>query len=124
VRVVTGSYAGVSGPVTGVATEPAYLDVALAGNGRFAHELPIAHTAFAYVYEGTVKIGDTQVRRGELAVLSDGDQVVAAADGGPGKFILVAGRPLKEPIVQYGPFVMNTREEIVQAVEDFQSGKF
>jgi quercetin 2,3-dioxygenase len=64
------------------------------------------------------------VKRGQLAVLSEGDVVNVAAGNAPARFILVAGRPLKEPIVQYGPFVMNTKAEIIQAVEDFQAGRF
>ncbi len=124
VRLITGTVGGVSGPVTGVATDPIYLDVALDANARFEHAVPATHAGFVYAYENDIRVGDREVKRGQLAVLSDGDVVNVAASNTPARFILVAGRPLKEPIVQYGPFVMNTKAEIIQAVEDFQAGRF
>jgi quercetin 2,3-dioxygenase len=127
VRVVAGTVGGRQGPVSAVATDPIYLDVALAPGGRFDHELPAGHAAFAYVYEGAVAIGappaGTAVARGRLAVLSPGRRVAVTA-GAAARFILVAGRPLGEPVVKYGPFVMNTADEIRQAVRDYQSGRF
>jgi quercetin 2,3-dioxygenase len=127
VRVLAGAVNGVVGPVSAVATEPVYLDVALAPGGRFEHELPAGHTAFAYVYEGSAVIGNPpagkEVARGRLAVLSAGRRVAVGATAAA-RFILVAGRPLGEPVVKYGPFVMNTADEIRQAVRDYQSGRF
>ena len=123
VRVLAGRFGGAEGPVSAVATEPVYLDVALAPGGRFEHELPAGHAAFVYVYEGSTAIGGKDVARGRLAVLSTGRRVAVTATA-EARFILVAGRPLGEPVVKYGPFVMNTADEIRQAVRDYQSGRF
>ena len=123
VRVLAGRFGGAEGPVSAVATEPVYLDVALAPGGRFEHELPEHHAAFVYVYEGSAAIGDKDIARGRLAVLSPGRRLAVGAKAAA-RFILVAGRPLGEPVVKYGPFVMNTADEIRQAVRDYQSGRF
>ncbi len=125
VKVIAGRLGEVEGPVQGIATEPVYLDIELPAGARFGHPLPPAHAAFAYVYEGAVGIGagDTPaVERGELAVLGAGSQVEYAAAGAPSRLILVAGRPLGEPVARYGPFVMNTEAEIRQAIRDYQTG--
>jgi hypothetical protein len=126
VRVIAGDVQGVRGPVEGIATEPVYLDVSLAPGARFEHALPAEHAAFAYVFAGQawVGTGNEPVVRGDLAVLTEGTTVVVRAGDVPARFILVAGRPLREPVVKYGPFVMNTRAEIVQAVDDFSAGRF
>ena len=126
VKVLAGNYGGLAGPVTAVATDPTYLDVTLAPQGAFAYSLEPEYTSFAYVFEGAVSFGDdaTAVKEGELAVFSEGAGLSARAGAQGGRFILLAGRPLKEPIAQYGPFVMNTMDEIEQAVIDFQAGKF
>jgi redox-sensitive bicupin YhaK (pirin superfamily) len=127
VRVVAiaGRSHGVDGAVRREGTEPLYLDLALPGGSRFAQALPTDRNAFVYVYEGEAQVGGTTVPRGRMAVLanapeSDGVAIAAAA---PARALLVAGRPLGEPIVQYGPFVMNTADEIRAAVLDFQSGR-
>jgi len=126
VKVLAGSYGGVEGPVKAVATDPSYFDVALAPQGAFAVSLEADYTAFAYVFEGEVRFGDeaTVIQQGQLAVFSPGAGLSARAGESGGRFILLAGRPLKEPIVQHGPFVMNTFDEIRQAVTDYQAGKF
>jgi hypothetical protein len=126
VRVIAGAVEGTRGPVSAVATEPTYLDVALPAGARFEHALPPEHAGFVYVFEGalTVGAGNDTVRRGELAVLGPGKRVALAAGSEPGRAILVAGRPLNEPIAKYGPFVMNTEMEIVQAIRDYQAGRF
>jgi hypothetical protein len=126
VKVLAGTYGGVEGPVKAVATDPTYLDVGLKPEGAFAYSLEADYTVFAYVFEGEVAFGDdkTAVKQGQIAVFSPGAGLSAAGGGAGGRFILLAGRPLKEPIVQYGPFVMNTSDEIRQAVTDFQSGRF
>lgn len=124
-RVVAGDVFGVSGPVNGVATQPVYLDIALQAGARIDVPLPEEHNAFAYVFEGeAVRLGDERLQRGELAVLSAGDSLELAADAKPARVLVVAGKPLKEPVAKYGPFVMNTPEQIVQAIKDFQSGSF
>jgi quercetin 2,3-dioxygenase len=126
VKVLAGDFGGASGPVKAVATDPTYLDVTLPPGVHFEHALPAAHTAFAYVFEGDVAFGAaaTRVTQTHLAVLSPGEGVVAEGGAGGGRFILLAGRPLQEPIVQYGPFVMNSADEIRQAITDFQAGRF
>jgi quercetin 2,3-dioxygenase len=126
VKVLVGSFDGVSGPVTNVATDPLYLDITLPAGVKASVPVEAEHNAFAYVFEGTARIGaEAQlVERGQLAVLSVGDS--ATVEGGPkgGRLILVAGRPLREPVAKYGPFVMNTPDEIRQAIADYQAGKF
>jgi len=128
IRVIAGKLGGVEGPVRAVATDPIYLDVALAPGAAFAAPLPADHAAFAYVYEGAVRVGAgtaaRRIARGELAVLGPGDHADLAAEGEEGRLILVAGRPLREPSARYGPFVMNTADEIRQAIEDFRAGRF
>jgi redox-sensitive bicupin YhaK (pirin superfamily) len=127
VKVLAGTYAGVRGPVDPGATEPFYLDVALPAGQAFATLLPSDHAAFVYVFDGTVELGaadaSCKLTRGELAVLGDGKTVAARSAAG-GRFLLLAGRKLNEPVVKYGPFVMNTADEIRQAVMDYQAGKF
>jgi redox-sensitive bicupin YhaK (pirin superfamily) len=125
VRVIAGVSRGVTGAVTRPTTEPLYLDITLPAGAVFEHTLPAGHNAFVYVYGGAVEIESTRVERERMAILAND----AAADGvriraldGEAKLLLVAGRPLNEPIAQYGPFVMNTAEEIHQAMADFQRG--
>ena len=131
-KVIAGSIAidgnTVSGPIQGLSTEPLYVDVELPAGAVFAQGIPADHNAFIYVYEGSVKIGPATAPRPlksqSAGVLSTGDRVEVTADADGARFLLLAGRPLREPIVQYGPFVMNTVEEIEQAITDYQSGKF
>jgi redox-sensitive bicupin YhaK (pirin superfamily) len=128
VRVVAGDVGGVRGAVQGIATDPVYLDVRLAAGASFEQPLPGDHSAFVYVYDGVARVGGdgaaaTAVRGGELAVLGPGKSVQVAAGDAAARFLLVAARPLREPIARYGPFVMNTREEIMEALEDFRAGR-
>ena len=122
VRVIAGSYRGVRGPVQAEATAPLYLDVFLE-DGEFEAAVPVEHNAFVYVYEGSLDVAGRAVTRGELAVLRGGDKVAASAGAAGARFIMVAGRPLKEPVARYGPFVMNRPEEIQQAMRDFTEGR-
>jgi redox-sensitive bicupin YhaK (pirin superfamily) len=124
VKVIAGTVAGVTGPIGGIATDPTYLDIALEKGASFSHPLPKEHNAFAYVFEGSAMVGIKEVEKSQLAVLSQGERFTVSADEGPARLILVAGRPLREPVVKYGPFVMNTPEEIHQAIADFQAGRF
>jgi hypothetical protein len=124
VRVIAGRFEGTEGPVQAVATEPIYLDVGLAPKTALACPLPRGHAAFAYAYDGAVRIDAREIGRGELAVLGTGDRATLAAGERSARLILVAGRPLDEPVARYGPFVMNTVEEIRTAIEDFHAGRF
>lgn len=128
VRVIAGTTSqGTQGPVIQPLTEPLYLDVQLPAGEQFSEALPASHNAFVYVIEGPITtLGERQVQiqRDDLVVMSDGDSVSLAANDVPVRFLLVAGRPLKEPVARGGPFVMNTREEINQAFADFEAGRF
>ena len=136
VRVIAGSSHGVAGamqrPAEQYPTDPLYLDLHFpAGGATFAQPLPATHNAFLYVYRGTVHVVDgddkaTPVPLHRMAILENaGDGVRLQADPGsePARALLIAGRPLNEPIAQYGPFVMNTHEELMQAMDDFRSGR-
>jgi redox-sensitive bicupin YhaK (pirin superfamily) len=129
VKVIAGEVGAVKGPISQPATDPTYLDVALQAGAQYVHPLPRQHASFMYVYEGSVRVAagaeESVVKAGELAVLSEGTEVRLAGDSkDTSRAILVAGNPLREPVARYGPFVMNTREQLIQAVEDFQKGKF
>ncbi len=127
VKVIAGSTAGIVGPILQPATDPTYLDIALSPNAQFTQDLPADYAAFLYVFEGEVSVGDETraVRTHQLAVLREGAQIrLRGTSQAPARAILVAGRPLKEPVAKYGPFVMNTREELQQAFVDFQNGRF
>jgi redox-sensitive bicupin YhaK (pirin superfamily) len=124
VRVIAGEADGVPGAVTGIATRPLYLDVALPASTRYSASLPEGHTALAYVFEGEAQVGGRALARQQLGLFGPGDTVELAAASTPARLLLIAAQPIGEPIVRYGPFVMNTREEIHQAIRDFQSGAF
>ncbi|AQV93251.1 pirin family protein [Cupriavidus necator] len=130
VRVLAGTTHGVAGAITRPVTEPVYLDVHLPAGQTFAQALPAGHNAFIYVYRGEVSVGSggdrAVVEAQRMGVLdnagqSDGVIVKAEADA---RFLLIAGQPLNEPIAQYGPFVMNTQEQIYQTLADFREGRF
>jgi redox-sensitive bicupin YhaK (pirin superfamily) len=127
VRVIAGELGGARGPVEAPATDPLYLDVRLDSGSDFQTAVPPSHNAFVYVYEGAIATGEgaeeQRVARGDLAVLGAGSGLRVHAKDVPARFILVAGRPLREPIARYGPFVMNTEAEIRQALLDLQSGR-
>ncbi|MBS0582704.1 MAG: pirin family protein [Proteobacteria bacterium] len=126
-RVIVGEQAGVRGPVDNVATDPLYLDLHLDAGTSAEIDIPAGHNGFVYVYEGQAKIGDgaaSGLLRGDLGVLSrSGDKLRIEAPVAA-RAIFVAGRPLNEPVAKYGPFVMNTQQQVIQAVEDFRAGRF
>jgi len=125
-RVIAGASHGIGGAVTRDGTEPLYLDLHFEAGANFSQALPPGHNAFVYVYRGALRVGETEVPAQRMAILknsADSDGVRLHAEG-PSRALLIAGRPLKEPIAQYGPFVMNTNQEIFQAVEDFRAGRF
>jgi redox-sensitive bicupin YhaK (pirin superfamily) len=123
VTVIAGKSHGVTGAVTRAATDPLYLDLDLPAGAHFVQALPAEHNAFIYVYRGTVAIAGTEVPAGRMAILkNEGDGLVIEALE-DARVILVAGRPLNEPIVQYGPFVMNTQAEIQQTLADYRAGR-
>jgi quercetin 2,3-dioxygenase len=126
IKVIAGVIGETRGPISGIATDPVLLDVALPTAGTFALPLPRGHNAFLYTFEGEAAVGDSaeRVARGSVAVLGEGDGVLLAAPSGPARVLLAAGRPLNEPVARYGPFVMNTPDQIRQAILDFQLGRF
>lgn len=126
VRVIAGASHGVAGVITRAVTEPLYLDIHLEAGQSLAQALSAEHNAFICVYRGVAMVGDRQVAAAKMAILgnaAEADGVVLSAEV-PARALLIAGRPLHEPIVQYGPFVMNTQQEVLQAITDFQSGRF
>jgi redox-sensitive bicupin YhaK (pirin superfamily) len=126
-RVIAGTAFGATGPVNGIAIAPVYLDLTLQSGAKLDVPLPAAHSAFVYVFEGdAVGVGGEALGLRELGVLSPGDTVAlaVAADAKAARLLLVAGRPLNEPVARYGPFVMNTPELVVQAMHDYQAGAF
>ncbi len=128
VKLIAGEVEGVRGPIVQPATDPLYLDVGLAPEADWSLPLPPGHNAFAYAFEGGLALGEGDEARdlaaGELAVLGGGDRLALHAGTQGARLIVVAGRPLREPVARHGPFVMNTREELMQAFLDLQHGRF
>lgn len=127
VRVLAGTVGAVTGPIDGRATQPIYLDVELVDGGVAELLVPSTHDGFVYPFVGDVVVGEPgrerRLERGELGVLTKGDGVRLRAEGAA-RALVIAGEPLGEPIVQYGPFVMSTAEEIEQAIRDYRGGRF
>jgi redox-sensitive bicupin YhaK (pirin superfamily) len=130
IRVIAGTCNGVEGSVREIAADPIYLDVTVPPDGSFTQTIERGHSAFAYLFEGTGRFGVTDqdegdtLRHPKLIVLDDGDYVTVQTGEHSARFLLVSGKPLNEPVARYGPFVMNTREEIMQALRDLQNGTF
>ena len=126
VRVIAGGWSHadhrVEGAVRRATTDPMLLDVHLDAGSRFEADIPAGHNAFAYVYEGEATIGGKVLPRRAAGLLGDGDRVEILSESDGTRLLLLAAKPLNEPIVQYGPFVMNTREEIEQALADYRDG--
>jgi quercetin 2,3-dioxygenase len=124
IRIVAGEVDGVHGPVTEIAASPLYMDVRLAPGSRFSYPIPSGHTALAYVFEGTGEFSNEVVESVSMVIFNDdGEQLEVKSETGV-RFMFIAGAPFKEPIVPYGPFVMNTVEEIQQTIADLRSGNF
>jgi redox-sensitive bicupin YhaK (pirin superfamily) len=130
ILVITGTVDGASGPVTGIAANPVYLDVFVPAHASFIQPIERGHTAFAYVFEGEAQFAGAEKEDGtlvshpRLVVLGDGDYVKVVTGATPVRFLLVSGKPLREPIARYGPFVMNTQEEIEQTLQELREGTF
>jgi quercetin 2,3-dioxygenase len=128
VKLIAGEVDGVRGPISQPATDPVYLDIELAPEAEWLHALPAGHNAFAYAFEGGLSIGEGDDARPlsaqEMAVLGGGDALKLKAGDAGARLIVVAGRPLREPVARHGPFVMNTKQEIMQAFVDYQEGRF
>ena len=130
VRVIAGTLDSdavrLAGAVTGSSTDALYLDVELPAGARFVQRVPADHNAFVYAYEGSLSIDPANERREvegrSAALLGEGDSIEVTAGDEGSRFLMLAARPLREPVVQYGPFVMNTREEIEEALRDYQDG--
>ncbi|MBS0355806.1 MAG: pirin family protein [Proteobacteria bacterium] len=132
VRVVAGALDGadgssVPGPIQGISTAPLFLDVRLSAGEHFAQGVADGHTAFLYPYAGSLSVGadgaGKVLQARQAGVLSAGERIEVTAGPDGASFLLLAAKPLGEPVVQYGPFVMNTREEIEQAIADYQAGE-
>jgi quercetin 2,3-dioxygenase len=129
IRVITGEVDGTQGPVSGIAANPTYMDVSVPPHSKFTHAIANGNTAFAYLFQGEAKFSDGDaervlIRSPQLVVWGEGDFVDIATDESPARFLLVSGKPLHEPVARYGPFVMNTREEIEEALRDLRQGTF
>ena len=132
-RVIAGNAFGMTGPVSGIDVEPLFLDVTVTKGVRFTTALPAGHNAFVFVTDGAVRLGDAsvsasarprEVRRGQLAVLArDGERLTATCDAESGRMLVLAGRPLNEPVARRGPFVMSTDDELRQAYDDYRTGR-
>lgn len=126
VKLIAGNLDGVSGPVKEIAADPFYADVSLPAGGSFTLPIPKGHTAFAYLFEGAAAFepGGEAVSSTRLVAWEDGDSIQVTATQQPARFLLVSGKPLHEPIARYGPFVMNTQEEIERTLKDLRDGTF
>jgi quercetin 2,3-dioxygenase len=123
-KLIAGEWNGVKGPGPERTIAPFIADVTLATNGSVDIPVPAGHAGFLYVFEGAAGIGGESVPKGQIAILSEGAALKVSAAGEGARFLVVAGKPLREPIAKYGPFVMNTPEQIHAAIRDYQTGKF
>ncbi len=123
-RVISGTtMEGTSGPVTTTSTDTIYLDISMPAGTDYSELIPQGFNAFIYLIDGSIQINQETVTAGELAALNDGDGVVICSSR-DSRMLLIAGRPIGEPVARHGPFVMNTQEEIEQAYRDYDNGLF
>ncbi len=120
IKIIAGEVDGVKGAVSGISTDPLYIDIALPPHGLFTQSVNIGHSSFAYVIEGTLE--GENLQKGSAAVFGEGDFIEIGAGASGARVLVFAARPLNEPIARYGPFVMNTKEEIQQAIKDYNNG--
>jgi redox-sensitive bicupin YhaK (pirin superfamily) len=123
-RVVAGEVIGVNGPVKEIAADPTYLEISMLSGSEFSIHLPSSHTLLAYVFEGTAYFGSQEISAAKMVKFGMGDKIEVRSLESTVRFMLIAGAPIGEPIVPYGPFVMNTQEEIQQALSDLRNGTF
>jgi redox-sensitive bicupin YhaK (pirin superfamily) len=121
-RIVAGTYENTAGPIQGGSTDPVYWDIELSAGKTFTQKIE-GKTVYVYPFEGSVEIADRVLKTHQGGVLGTGDTVEVKAGADGARFLVLAAKPIGEPIVQYGPFVMNTRQEIEQAIRDYQSGE-
>ncbi len=125
VRVLAGEAAGVEGPVRGITAQPLFLDVALEAGAELHQYVPAEHNAIAYLFEGEASFAPEEgcgLDAGQVAVLAEGRAVTARAGPRGARVLLISARPIGEPVVRYGPFVMNSRQEVLEAIHDFHGG--
>ena len=124
IRVVAGDVNGVTGPVTGIAADPLYMEVELSPSTEWQFPVPVGHTLILYVFEGEGVFSGQTVDAVRMIRFADGDHISVKTENSAVRFMLIAGAPFREPIVPYGPFVMNTLEEIQQALHELRNGTF
>jgi redox-sensitive bicupin YhaK (pirin superfamily) len=126
IKTIAGKYGNIEGPIKGHNIEPVYFDVELEKDKEFKFDLPATHNSFVYLIEGEIKIGDKKHDRinGSTLILLTKGKKLKVKGITKAKFLLISGKPINEPIVRGGPFVMNTKQEILKAVEDYNTGNF
>jgi redox-sensitive bicupin YhaK (pirin superfamily) len=126
IKVIAGKYENAEGPVKGHNVEPVYFDVELNQNKKFNFKLPSTHNTFIYLVNGEIEIGKNKhdnVKDSTLILLTKGEDLTVKAKS-DAKFLLISGKPINEEIARGGPFVMNTKAEILQAVQDYHNDTF
>lgn len=127
VKLIAGELAGAAGPVQGIATQPLYWDISMVPDTVYAPQVPESHQAFLYLFQGDIVVGPNDGHRagqGQMVVLGSGNTIKMHSGNDGARLLLIAGRPLREPVARYGPFVMNTEDEIHQAFQDYREGRF
>ena len=124
IRVVAGTVEGITGPVTDIAASPLYMDVELSPDTKWQFPIPEGHTLITYVFDGEAVFSGETVQALKMLKFADGDHIAVKTENDTVRFMLIAGAPFKEPIVPYGPFVMNTIEEIQQTIRELRNGTF
>lgn len=127
VRLIAGELAGATGPVQGIATRPLYWDITLAPDTTYTPLVPDSHQAFLYLFQGDAVVGPNNghhAEQGQMIVLGSGNTTEIRSGSNGARLLLIAGQPLREPVARYGPFVMNTQDEIHQAFQDYREGRF